>query len=103
MLTLKISQIFQEKEKFYFSLFLFFEVDDFILDQYNERHEVKLVYLGKYIEEFESDEEIRNIRTLEDKTPDFNFKRNLISTGLWENIDGMGVREIALYAGKELL
>ena len=50
------------KEKFFFFLFSAFGIEDFEYDYIKNRYIIKLIYLGKYIKEFESNKKF-NVST----------------------------------------
>ena len=67
------------KKKYYFFPFSSFEIKE--IKKVNDRYEIKLLYLGKYIKELEKKKNNNNI------IPNSEFKKQIIESGLIKIVD----------------
>ena len=87
---------YNEKDVLFFP-FSAFGIDSFSIDQINQRYNLKLIYLGKYIKDFEND---KALNISKDKLPNTNFKFLFKDSGLVKknkinNFNDMQINEIA--------
>ena len=72
----KLSFFVKEKEVLFFP-FSSFEIKE--INEVNNRYEIKLLYLGKYLKEFEKKE---NLTEIQKNLPDSEFKKQILQQGL---------------------
>jgi len=79
--------VFKEKEVLFFP-FSVFGIDKFEYNQQKKRYEIELIYLGKYIKDFQN-------QKTSDKLPDTNFKIQFKESGLSKKeIDNISIEKI---------
>ena len=79
MLKLKIYQALKKNKKFFFFPFSAFGIEDFIYDPKQKIYNIKLLYLGRFLKEYEIKDKF-NIKT--DKLPENYFIKLFKKSGL---------------------
>jgi len=75
--------IFPNEKEVLFFPFSSFEIKSILIDQNNpEMYRINLFYLGKYLKEFQKDD---NFTSKEKKIPDSKFKRHLLKSNIVKN------------------